>query len=52
MASQFKVFDDRVYALLERYPGIIAIPPNLDRVFVVPTRPGLDPGSERAAVPR
>ena len=43
MTNQFRVFDPRLYALLERYPGIIAIPPNLDRVFVVPVRPGPDP---------
>ena len=38
--------DPRLYALIERYPGILGTPPSLDRVFVVPPRPGPDPAPE------
>ncbi len=45
--SQFYVREDpRAGALIARYPGILAIPPSLDRVFAVPPRPGPDPGPE------
>jgi hypothetical protein len=50
MAEHFRI-DPRLYAILERYPGIIAIPPNLDRVFVIPPRPGPDPAPERVIRP-
>lgn len=38
--------DMRLYALLERYPGILGTPPSLERVFVVPPRPCPDPAPE------
>jgi hypothetical protein len=44
MAPIYTVREDpRLYDLLIRYPGIIGTPPSLERVFVIPPRPGPDP---------
>lgn len=49
LRSQFYIRENgRIYALIARYPGVLAIPPSLDRVFVVPPRPGPDPAPELA----
>jgi hypothetical protein len=46
MSNELKPPDVRLYSVIVRYPGLLAIPPGLDRVFVVPPRPGPDPAPD------
>jgi hypothetical protein len=46
MPNEIKPPDERLYSVIVRYPGLLAIPPVLDRVFVIPPRPGPDPAPD------